>query len=98
MIPALNDSELERILEVCADDGASSAGYILLRLPLELKDLFSEWLETHYPDKADHVLNLLRQSHGGALYRSEFGERMRGTGPYADLLETASASRRGSTA
>jgi len=87
MIPALNDSELERILEVCADAGASSAGYILLRLPLELKDLFSEWLETHYPDKADHVLNLLRQSHGGALYRSEFGERMRGTGPYAKLLE-----------
>ena len=87
MIPALNDSELERILKVCADAGATSAGYILLRLPLELKDLFSEWLETHYPDKADHVLNLLRQSRGGALYRSDFGERMRGTGPYAELLE-----------
>jgi len=87
MIPALNDSELERILEVCADAGTRSAGYILLRLPLELKDLFREWLETHYPDKASHVLNLLRETREGALYRSEFGERMRGTGPYADLLE-----------
>lgn len=87
MIPALNDAELERILEVCADAGARSAGYILLRLPLELKDLFREWLETHYPDKASHVLNLLRETREGQLYRSEFGERMRGSGPYADLLE-----------
>lgn len=87
MIPALNDSELERILEVCSEAGARSAGYILLRLPLELKELFREWLETHYPDKAAHVLNLLRQTREGSLYRPEFRERMRGTGPYADLLE-----------
>jgi DNA repair photolyase len=88
MIPALNDAELERILEVCAAAGARSAGYILLRLPLELKDLFREWLDAHYPDKTTHVLNLIRETRGGDLYRSDFGERMRGTGPYADLLES----------
>ena len=87
MIPALNDAELESILESCAEAGASSAGYILLRLPLELKELFREWLEAHYPDKANHVLNLMKEAHGGALYRSEFGQRMRGSGAYADLLE-----------
>ena len=87
MIPALNDAELERILERAADAGARSAGYILLRLPLELKELFTEWLQIHYPDKAAHVLNLLRETRGGALYRPGFGERMRGTGPYAELLE-----------
>ena len=87
MIPALNDSELERILEASAAAGATSAGYILLRLPLELKELFPEWLEAHYPDKAAHVLSLMRQAHGGELYRSQFGERMRGTGPYAAILE-----------
>ena len=87
MIPALNDSELERILEASAAAGATSAGYILLRLPLELKELFAEWLEAHYPDKASHVLSLMRQAHGGELYRSQFGERMRGTGPYAEILE-----------
>lgn len=86
MIPALNDSELERILESAADAGAGWAGYILLRLPRELADLFSEWLEEHYPTKAEHVRRLVRETRGGADYRSEFGERMRGQGPYADLL------------
>lgn len=86
MIPALNDSELERILESAADAGAGWAGYILLRLPRELADLFSEWLEEHYPAKAEHVRRLVRETRGGADYRSEFGERMRGQGPYADLL------------
>ena len=68
MIPALNDMELERILEAAAKAGASGAGYVLLRLPLEIADLFKEWLETHYPDKADHVLSLVRQTRDGAMY------------------------------
>jgi DNA repair photolyase len=87
MIPALNDAELERILEEASRAGAKSASYILLRLPLELKDLFAEWLEAHYPKKASHVMSLIRDSRDGALYRPQFGERMRGTGPYADMLE-----------
>ncbi len=87
MIPALNDAELESILKEAASAGASSASYILLRLPHELKDIFREWLETYYPTKATHVLNLVRDTRGGALYRPRFGERMKGTGPYAELLE-----------
>jgi len=86
MIPGLNDSELERILEAAAEAGARSAGYVILRLPHELKQLITEWLETHYPLKAKHVLSLLRQMHGGQLYDGEFGKRMKGTGPYAELL------------
>jgi DNA repair photolyase len=86
MIPALNDAELERILETAAAAGASSAGYILLRLPLELAPLFEEWLETHVPDKAKHVMSLIRQSRGGKAYDAQWGVRMRGTGPYAEML------------
>ena len=86
MIPALNDHELEAILSACAERGATSAGYILLRLPLEIKDLFTEWLQTHAPDRADRVLSLVRQTRDGALYTAEFGKRMRGTGAIADLL------------
>ena len=86
MIPGLNDSELERILEAAAAAGARSAGYVLLRLPHELKQLFTEWLETHYPLKAKHVLSLVRETHGGQLYDSDFATRMKGTGPYAELL------------
>jgi DNA repair photolyase len=86
MIPFLNDWELERILEAAAGAGAREAGYTLLRLPLELKDLFREWLEAHAPGKAEHVLNQLRRCRSGALYVSEFGERMRGKGTYAELL------------
>jgi DNA repair photolyase len=86
MIPGLNDAELERILDRCADAGATAAGYILLRLPHELKELFSEWLEKHYPLRAAHVLSLVRQSRRGALNDSAFGTRMRGTGPQAELL------------
>ena len=87
MIPALNDSELERILEAAAASGARWANYILVRLPHELKTLFSEWLTTHYPQRAAHVLSLLTEMRGGKLYDPRFGERMRGRGPYADLLE-----------
>jgi DNA repair photolyase len=86
MIPALNDAELDRILQAAAGAGARSAGYILVRLPLEIADLFREWLEAHYPDRAARVLSLIEQTRGGALYDSRFGVRMRGTGAYADLL------------
>jgi DNA repair photolyase len=87
MIPALNDGELEAILERGHEAGASVAGYVLLRVPLEIKDLFREWLETHAPNRAKRVLALLRETHGGQLYESTFGTRMRGTGEYAKLLE-----------
>jgi DNA repair photolyase len=86
MIPALNDSEMEAILERARAAGAISAGYTLLRLPLELKALFREWLETHFPDKATHVLSLVAQTHGGRLYDGAWSKRMTGSGPYADLL------------
>jgi DNA repair photolyase len=86
MIPALNDSEMEQILERARGAGATSAGYTLLRLPLELKALFREWLETHFPAKAAHVLSLVAQAHGGRLYDSAWSQRMTGTGPYADML------------
>jgi DNA repair photolyase len=86
MIPALNDSEMEHILERAQAAGATTAGYTMLRLPLELKSLFKEWLEQHFPDKATHVLSLVAQSHGGRLYDSTWSKRMTGTGPYAEML------------
>jgi len=86
MIPGLNDGELERILEACAAAGATTAGYILLRLPLEIKQLFSEWLEENYPLRASHVLSLVRETRAGGLNQSEFGLRMKGSGPYAEML------------
>ncbi|HYV86360.1 MAG TPA: PA0069 family radical SAM protein [Patescibacteria group bacterium] len=86
MIPGLNDSELETILAAAAGAGARSAGYVLLRLPHEIKDLFGEWLATHEPLKAPRVLALLRSMRGGALYDASFGTRMRGEGPHAALL------------
>lgn len=86
MIPALNDCELERILEKGAQAGARRAGYVLLRLPHEVKTLFREWLAEHYPERAEHVMSLIRQARGGKDYDSRFGLRMRGTGVFADLL------------
>src|SRR5262249_8295381 len=86
MIPALNDSEMEHILERARAAGATSAAYTLLRLPLELKALFKEWLEEHEPQKAAHVLSLVAQCHGGRLYNSAWSKRMTGAGPYAQLL------------
>lgn len=86
MILGLNDHDLERILEVSAAAGARSAGTILLRLPLEIKDLFTEWLQVHYPLKASRVLHLVRETRGGKLNDSTFGTRMRGTGPHAEML------------
>ncbi|MGE0577186.1 PA0069 family radical SAM protein [Reyranella sp.] len=86
MIPGLNDHEMEAILEAASDAGATRAGFIVLRLPLEIKELFEEWLRQHRPDRAERVLSLIRQLRGGALYQAEFGKRMRGEGPIADLL------------
>ena len=86
MIPALNDSELEAILEAGAEAGAALAGYVLLRLPLELKQLFEEWLEAHFPERKERVLNQLREARGGKLYEARWGERMRGRGVQAELL------------
>ncbi len=86
MIPALNDMEMERILEAGAERGATGAGYTLLRVPLEIKTLVEEWLDTHAPGKAKHVMSLLRDTHGGKPYTSQWGTRMRGTGPYAEML------------
>ena len=86
MIPGLNDHEMEAILEAAVDAGATRAGFVPLRLPLEIKELFEEWLQTHRPDRAERVLSLIRQMRGGKLYDSEFGSRMRGEGPLALLL------------
>jgi DNA repair photolyase len=86
MIPALNDGEMEAILAAAREMGAVSAGYTLLRLPYEIKDLFQEWLAEHAPLKAKHVLSLIRDVRGGKLNSAEFGTRQRGEGPYADLL------------
>jgi DNA repair photolyase len=86
IIPALNDMELERLLEAAKTAGAREAGYVLLRLPLEVAPLFEEWLETHYPDRAGHVLSLVRSMRGGKAYDSTWGSRMHGSGPYAWLI------------
>ena len=86
IIPGLTDHEIQPILEAAADAGAAEAAYTLIRLPLEIADLFQEWLEEHRPDRASRVESLIRQVRGGALYRSNFGERMKGTGPIADLI------------
>ena len=86
VIPAITDPEMERILEACAGAGVRSAGYVLLRLPYEVKDLFREWLAAHYPDRAAHVMSLVHGMRGGRDNDPRFGSRMRGTGPYALLL------------
>jgi len=86
VIPALNDHEMEAILEAAAHAGVRWAGYVLLRLPYEIKDLFTEWLAEHYPERAAHVMSLICAMHGGREYDARFGHRMRGNGPYALLL------------
>lgn len=83
VIPALNDSEIERILERCAALGVAEAGYVLLRLPLEVRDLFCEWLKVTCPDRAARVISLIRQTRGGKDYDPQWGTRMKGSGPYA---------------
>jgi DNA repair photolyase len=86
MIPAVNDAELERLLAAAADAGAASAGYVLLRLPHELKQLFRQWLEQHLPERASHVMSLVQATHGGRDNDPRFGARMRGSGAWAELL------------
>lgn len=86
IIPALNDGELEVVLKAAREMGARTAGYVLLRLPLEIKDLFREWLEANVPDRAKHVMALVRQMRGGKDYDSQWHTRMRGTGPYAEMI------------
>jgi DNA repair photolyase len=87
-IPGLNDHEMEAVLERAAEAGADGAGYIALRLPLEIKDLFQEWLEAERPDRARRVMSLVRQMRGGRDYDSQWGSRMTGHGPVAELMRT----------
>ena len=86
VIPGLTDMDLERILERAADAGATRAGSLLVRLPMETADLFEDWLRRQEPDRADHVLSLIRQCRGGRLNDPRFGTRMSGSGPVAELL------------
>jgi len=86
MIPGLNDAELEKILEASAKAGAGHAGYVLLRLPHELRQLFEDWLMQHFPDRAKHVLNLIRETRAGQLNDSQFHQRFVGQGVYAELI------------
>ena len=83
IIPAINDSEIERILDAAAAAGAEGAGYVTLKMPFEIKDLFREWLREHFPDKEKHVISLVRDLHGGKDYDSTWGKRQTGSGPYA---------------
>jgi DNA repair photolyase len=80
-IPGLNDHEMEAVLSRAAEAGASGAGYVALRLPREIKDLFREWLEDARPDRASRVMSLIRQARGGLDYDARWGSRMVGTGP-----------------
>jgi DNA repair photolyase len=85
-IPALNDGEMEQVLSAAAAHGARTAGYVLLRLPLEIKDLFREWLEANEPGRAKHVMSLIRSMRGGKDYDANWSTRMKGTGPYAEMM------------
>jgi DNA repair photolyase len=86
VIPAINDMEIERILDAAAAAGAKEAGYVLLRLPLELRDLFREWLIGNFPDRHHHVFKLIRDMRGGKAYDATGGERMTGSGPIAWMI------------
>jgi DNA repair photolyase len=83
IIPALNDHEIERVLDAAKTAGATEASYVLLRLPLEVSPLFRDWLLRNYPDRYRHVMSLVRSMRGGKDYDAEFGKRMKGAGPYA---------------
>jgi DNA repair photolyase len=92
VIPGLNDHELEGVLQRAAEAGAFSAGYVALRLPLEIKDLFREWLAANVPDRASRVMSLVRQMRGGRDYDAQWGQRMKGEGPIADVIAQRSGS------
>ena len=87
LIPALNDKTMEHVIEAAAAAGASEAAYVIMRLPNELKVLFKEWLAEHYPQRAEHVMSIVRQMRGGKENDPNFGSRMSGTGNYAELME-----------
>ncbi len=87
LIPALNDKTMEHVLEAAAAAGASEAAYVVMRLPNELKDLFKEWLATHYPQRAEHVMSIIQQMRGGQDNDPRFGTRMTGVGNFAELIE-----------
>ena len=87
VIPGLNASEMEKILQKAHSVGVTGAGYILLRLPLEVRDLFYEWLDENFPDRAKRVRSLIQQTRDGKDYDAEWGKRMRGSGPFADMIE-----------
>ncbi len=91
VIPAINDAEIERILDAAAAVGVKGAGYVLLRLPLEVRDLFREWLMANFPDRYRHVFKLIREMRGGKDYDSTWGKRMTGGGP--DRLDDRAALR-----
>ena len=86
IIPGLNDAEMESVLAAARDAGAQTANYVLLRLPLEIRDLFVEWLEAAAPDRARRVMALVRDCRGGRDYDSEWGTRLKGAGPFADMV------------
>jgi DNA repair photolyase len=86
VIPALNDAEIERILDAASVAGVKEAGYVLLRLPLEVRDLFREWLMANFPDRYRHVFALIREMRGGKDYDSTWGRRMKGSGPHAWMI------------
>ncbi|HEY4540958.1 MAG TPA: PA0069 family radical SAM protein [Noviherbaspirillum sp.] len=86
VIPFVTEPDLERVLEAAVEAGVQSAGYIVLRLPWEVNPLFQQWLQTHFPERAQRVLNRLRDMRGGKEYDAEFGKRMRGEGVWADLI------------
>ena len=86
VIPAINDHEIERLVAAAATAGASRAGYVLLRLPHEVAPLFRDWLDTHFPERAEHVMSLVRQSRGGRANDSDFTQRMTGRGVFADMI------------
>jgi DNA repair photolyase len=86
VVPAINDDEIERILDAAKMAGVQGAGYVLLRLPLEVRDLFREWLQTNFPDRERHVFKLIRDTRGGKDYDSTWGRRMKGSGPYAWMI------------
>jgi len=87
VIPALNEAEIESVLESCAEAGALSAGYIMLRLPLEVRHLFKDWIEALMPNRASHIMRLVEDTRGGKAYESEWGLRMRGRGAYAKMIK-----------
>jgi DNA repair photolyase len=87
LIPGLNDKTLEEVLEAAAAAGAAEAAYVIMRLPNELKELFKEWLAAHYPERAGHVISIVRQMRGGRDNDPRFGSRMTGTGLFAELIE-----------